>query len=380
MFLIVYKEDLMKRLPKKIIVLLIMLISLSTVYTQVTDITPDELIGAFNEFSEEVANSLAFNSTVGLNWSDAYIGKFPNFGFGVTIGATTIPFEATDPITDLMNVDLRSQFPSFFSDIGFPFPAYTIDVRVGGFGIPFDMGFKLGMLPDDAKGTIQEELGLDLEYLLVGGDVRFALLENKGFRPDLSVGGGIYFLKNAYTIPDLMGEGETIEIANVGGIYDINLDNPDLNLEMKCWTIDTKVQASWKLFIIEPYLGLGASYARAYAGGGLLTEGLSVYDNLFGVTYDYDNLPPAIRSIIEGELGDLNPDGLDFGSDANGWSFRTFGGIALKIAVLYIDLNAMYNFTSKSIGASASIRLQFNFHGKSRKDDESDENDEGAEE
>ncbi len=354
----------MKKLS--IIIIIIMLSASSFMFAQtIDDIDLDGLIGAFDEFSEVVANSLPFYSSIGLTWSDAYIGQFPNFGLGITLGATTIPWEATEAVSVLFGIDFRDYFPDFLTQFGYPYPAYTIDARLGGFGIPFDVGFKIGVLPEEAQGAIQQAYGINMEYLLVGGDARFALLQNDGFRPDLSVGGGLYYMNTSYTIPDIYAGNDTmVEIANVAGLYDVALDNPDLYFGMSTWTIDTKVQASWDLFIFTPYIGAGASYGRSEVSGGLLTDGL-----LTNGTPITDNE----ATIIEDATGisNIDSDGLTFGSEVNGWVFRAFGGLSVKIFVIYIDINLLYNFTSQDIGASANVRLQFNFHGKDR--DEEDE-------
>ena len=348
----------MKRLS--IIIIILMLSAASFLFAQSVDI--DDTIAAFDVFSEEVANSLPFYSSIGLTWSDAYIGQFPNFGLGVTLGATTIPWEATEAVSVLFGIDFRDYFPDFLTQFGYPYPAYTIDARLGGFGIPFDVGFKIGVLPEEAQGVIQENYGIDMEYLLIGGDVRFALLQNKGFRPDLSVGGGLYYMNTSYTIPDIYGGSSTLDILSIPG-YTIALDNPDLYFEMSSWTIDTKVQASWDLFIFTPYIGAGASYGRSDVGGGLLTDGLQVNGSY--------NIDPNDLEAIENLTGirNIDSDGLTFGSEVNGWVFRTFGGLSVKIFMLYIDVNLLYNFTSQDIGASANVRLQFNFHGRDRDKD-----------
>ena len=57
----------------------------------------DELKSRLDSFSEAMALSLPFNSTIGLNWSDAYIGQFlrlpPHFGAGLSVGVTALNIE-----------------------------------------------------------------------------------------------------------------------------------------------------------------------------------------------------------------------------------------------------------------------------------------------
>ncbi|HUX22859.1 MAG TPA: hypothetical protein VMW69_16605, partial [Spirochaetia bacterium] len=42
---------------------------------------------SFQSFADDVASSLPYASTIGLNWSWSYIGKLPHFGVGLAGGA-----------------------------------------------------------------------------------------------------------------------------------------------------------------------------------------------------------------------------------------------------------------------------------------------------
>ena len=65
---------------KKIVILLILLTFIGL--PLVAQVTFDEYERGFQVFADGVANALPFNSPIGLNWSDAYIGQFPRFGAG----------------------------------------------------------------------------------------------------------------------------------------------------------------------------------------------------------------------------------------------------------------------------------------------------------
>ena len=117
----------------------------------------------FEAFATEVAKSLPFNAAIGLNWSDAYIGNFPHFGVGITVGATAIPYDAMKPVIDALGADLSGEM-DFLETWGAPFPAYSIEARVGGLMLPFDVGVKLGVLPDDAKVLMP----FNMDYLMLG--------------------------------------------------------------------------------------------------------------------------------------------------------------------------------------------------------------------
>ncbi len=143
--------------------------------------TFDEFQSAFQDFAHGVASALPLDSSVGLNWSDAYIGQLPHFGLGATIGAATIPYSVVNKTINDLNGTVPSNL-GFLSSVGVPLPAYSIDLRIGGFILPFDIGLKFGYLPSNVFSG-----SFSADYLLWGGDVRYMLLKDHGFTPGLSV-------------------------------------------------------------------------------------------------------------------------------------------------------------------------------------------------
>ena len=57
-------------------------------------------------------------------------------------------------------------------------------------------------------------------------------------------------------------------------------------------------------------------------------------------------------------IDELDNTGISITSDANGYSFWIYGGTAINIVVLSIDLSAMYNFLSNSYGGAVNLRIQ----------------------
>ncbi|GAB1484410.1 hypothetical protein MASR2M78_32280 [Treponema sp.] len=93
------------------------------------------------KLADALATSLPFNSTIGLNWSDAYIGQIialpPHFGVGIVGGATTIDAkDITSVLTDLGYAEI-----SGLGDV-LPIPAMAVEGRIGGFILPFDHGLR----------------------------------------------------------------------------------------------------------------------------------------------------------------------------------------------------------------------------------------------
>ena len=152
---------------KRFVVVLLVLVAASGAFAATPTFTIGEFRDAFQGFANGAAGALPLESSVGLNWSDAQIGQFPHFGIGVTAGAATIPFGAINSAISAFSGSIPSSL-GFLSNVGIPFPAYTIDARIGGFVLPFDIGFKFGFLPANSLSS----LGFSVDYLLVGADFR----------------------------------------------------------------------------------------------------------------------------------------------------------------------------------------------------------------
>ena len=344
---------------KKTLLMLIILLAAMGAFAQTTfDFTTFQ--DAFNQFAGDVANSLPFNASIGLNWSDAYIGQLldvpPHFGAGVSLGATTIPSAS---ITTMLgpsglNIALPAEVSQYIQ-YGVPIPAYTVEGRIGGFLLPFDIGLKVGYIP---PGTLQSwGIPVDVNYILAGADVRFALLEDSGILPAVSVGAGYTYMRGSVSVPGLLGSG--IEITSIDppgpdGPYDITLTDPDLNFTWGTNVIDLKAQVSKNLLIFTPYLGAGASYGISSAGGGVTSELL--INGSAPTQADIDAITAYLES--QGQTVDLSAQGFIIQAAANGWSFRAFGGVSMNLLIVKLDLTGMYNFLSNDFGASVGLRVQ----------------------
>jgi hypothetical protein len=265
-----------------------------------------------------------------------------------------LPYETMQPVVDALGVG--SSIPEQLKTYGVPFPTIAAGARLGGFGIPFDLGFKFGMIPEQAKDLFSDKVTAD--FLLVGGDVRFPVIKGKGLVPTLAVGGGYTFLRGQIGIP--IADSQTIDLAPYLDDYDgdvaanvhtLDFTAPELGFSWDTHTIDAKAQASWKLLLFTPTIGIGAAYGISNAGGGLFSE----------VTYNTDSTltEEQMREVLEAAGYPVPTDtGLEVSSKANGWSFWVFGGPARNIFFIKVDLGAMYNFLNGDYGGSINVRLQ----------------------
>jgi hypothetical protein len=354
------QEDVMRNIGKK-------LLFVAIIYLCVTGyvFSGDPLEGfqdAVAGFSKKLAAGLPFNSTIGLNWADAYIGQLiglpPHFGIGVTTGATIMDFHSINDLLgqfgmdNFLDANMLNDIPggnllgNMINNGGIPLPGYTIEARVGGIILPFDVGFKFGYLP----------LHLDvfnLDYLLVGGDVRYALLNGKGLLPAVSVGVGYNYLKGNisltapidnmnFTFPDQAG----------GTSHTLAISTPELGLLWESSMMEVKAQISKSFFIVTPYLGIGFGHSWAKAG----------YEIESNVTLDGNSINDAADAILDqlGDLGIANITNNGFSSmfEKNGWTGRLFGGLSLNIAVIRLDFTAMYSFFDKKWGGTIGLRFQ----------------------
>jgi hypothetical protein len=296
---------------------------------------------SFESFSEEFSGSLPMNSMIGLNWSDAYVGQLfplPSFGVGVTAGATIMPLAIFDDLTGSLEVGSIENLPG----LGIPLPGYAADARVGGIFLPFDIGLKFGTLPELELGDVSAE------YTNFGVDLRYAVLDG-GILPKLSIGAGYNYLQGAVTTP--LGFGETT-IASVdlpdNSTANLVLADPVLDFSWEANVFDFKAQLSKSFLIVEPSIGVGASYGTAGTTSGLTTE-VSLENAPADVSID------DVESIAGVEVSDQ---GVSFSSEVQPFEVRAFGGASLNLALFRLDLGLMYNFTSGAYGGTLGARVQ----------------------
>jgi hypothetical protein len=332
-----------------------------------TDIDFADLESDIQAFADGVASSLPLNASVGLNWSDAYIGQFPHFGVGLTVGASTIPFEAASPVLDGLGLtDTIANDPNLapLLDFGMPLPAYAVEARIGGLLIPFDVGIKVGIMPPDfslgeAFPKITALQTLELDYMNLGFDVRMPIVEERGLIPEISVGGGYNYLRANIGFQGILGGDLNIgtfehpDPANPA-VYNVTMTDPTVNYEWQANVIDLKAQVSKGLLFFRPYAGVGASVGFGRAGSGFEStlEGISPED----IALINTAAEQLGSDVVIPELS-----GTSFYLSApmtGGWSFRAFGGVSINLLIVKIDINAMYDFLAHNYGATVGLRVQ----------------------
>jgi len=296
-------------------------------------------------FSEGISKAIPFNSLIGLNWSDAYIGKLipsapPHFGIGITLGATTMDPKSLKTLTGSMDAD--------FPDISIlPLPAYTVEARLGGFALPFDIGFKFGYLPSNVLPIAE----VNLNYLLVGGDLRYAIIDGKDNKalPNVSLGVGVNYLKEGVSAK--MGDAQKFRYLN----WDIDLTQPDVNLQWGTTSLELKAQISKTIAIITPYFGIGGNYSFSNAGysvdAKVKINGGEVKQS------DIDSINESLKQYGLDPI-DIKAGGISSIIDTTAFNVRAFGGLSLNLAAFRMDITGLFNILDQNFGATLGLRFQ----------------------
>jgi hypothetical protein len=341
---------------------LILVLCGSAASAQTSSFDLNSIEEGFRGFADTVAPALPFNATLGLVWSDAYIGNFPHFGIGATVGATTIPAEALKPVFTVLGAELPGYVKAVES-WGIPMPAFAAEGRIGGFFLPFDVGLKYGFVPPD----ILAEQGVGLDYQFFGGELRYALIKQNLVLPNVSVGLGVSRLNAGIRLDSPIGD-LTItqfDVPNTSGgtdTYSVNIENPQIAFDWGTTIVDAKAQVSKSFFVVTPYAGLGATYGASDAGGGFSAD-VTVRDS-GGTAVDLAALQEQIQQaeaagLVDVDLPDITEQGVYVSNQVDpALAFRAFAGVSLNLLVVKFGIGAMYDIASGSLGGGVNLRVQ----------------------
>jgi len=257
-------------------------------------------------FLGEINTALPDNAVVGGTWSDAYIGQLigipPHFGVGIAAGVSRFP---TTGFSDAMEATgTKLPIDSLI------LPNFGAEGRVGGFILPFDIGFRVGMMPET------ELSGVKVNYLHYGADVRYAVIKGNLVLPKVSVGVGYYHTDGSLSFP--LQAGSLFPAIDPSFTEGKNLD---LGLDFATDVFEAKAQVSKTLLIVTPYAGLGVSMA--------LSES----------SYNIGDIVKASRSDTV-------------------YGARVYGGFSFNIIVLKIDTTGSYDVLSGNWGVNIGTRVQ----------------------
>jgi hypothetical protein len=260
-----------------------------------------------DSYPASLASSLPHYAGLGLSWSEAHIGNFPHVGIGLTLGFVTTSFgELASHANGTDTAKL-----AHFADAAL-LPAYVVDARLGGYFIPFDVGVKVGYMPD-----LMEDKDADswFNFLIYGIDIRYAVLKGSGVLPKLSLGIGYNGLTGGLGFPlaATVGEDDSAVPPAPSGRFDFLWNTTALEF---------KAQASKDFRLLTPYVGAAGGIARV-ALSRSTKAGTAV------TTLDSEGSVPFVR---------------------------IFGGVSLNGAVSKADLQLMLCLPKLELGISAGVR------------------------
>ncbi|MDR2796279.1 MAG: hypothetical protein LBB47_06185 [Spirochaetaceae bacterium] len=326
-------------------------------FTQTLDIR--DIADDLGDFSDDMSGALPFLASIGLDWSDAYIGQLiditPHWGIGIATGATTVKLDKLNVL--LENFDYKA-------DDGFAdkqlLPAYVINTRIGGFRtMPFDIGVKWGWLPyiPIFKNNIS------YEAVVYGLDFRWEIIRDWGLVPAISMGfeasratGGLRS-KSAITLSPASGSVTTSGDATVGPVWEAWVFDAKLHIAKKFWEPRFTVFGGARLGVALTKTG----YQIAGSGGDVKVTSGGSENNLEDWS---DKSLNDFAKILEAESGS-NMTFVATSESITGWidkvgiNLNLHGGIALNFYNgLKLDMTIMADIIHFELGAGIGIRYQ----------------------
>ena len=245
-----------------------------------------------NNFSQTMLSAIPQAATQQNVWADAYIGNVfpsapPHFGGGLSFGGTMFDFRdlkagaksMSDMATTLTGQTV-SEFDTSFLPDNFFLPVATVDLRIGGVFLPFDVGLcilftntesfqnDVSDLPNlTANLPVSAVPGMSMDYVMIGGDIRYCVYQGSVIMPKISVGAGFYYTKAAFCINT--GSSDT---------------KAKMNFSFESKTLFLQAQASKKILFLDIFVGARGIISCS-------TDGWywGIWKDFYGSTYGTDD-------------------------------------------------------------------------------------------
>lgn len=277
-----------------------------------------------NDFTDVLVDVIPNTQGIQNVWAESWIGNIlpvPNFGFGVNTGVSTMDITAlTDTAQALgMDVDAPSKIV---------FPTVTADARVGGFILPFDVGFVVSALDSSKLGLDNVLSPVSFNYFTVGGDIRYCVWKMLLFKTRVSVGAGLYHTEGSVEADD---------------------SSANAKLDFSSTTLSLSAQASAKFLVLSPFAGARVMLSKTNVDWSVSKI---KWTSIVGSSYT-DSINQAVSY-------GLLPTAFSGGSESG--YFDTvrpvlYGGCALNLLLLDITLSGSYDCLSQIASGALSVRL-----------------------
>ena len=288
-----------------------------------TDSPYTTVVNGLNDFTEVLSDVIP-NAQLQQNvWADAWIGHIlpkPNFGFGINAGVSKLDMDPIKKAGDALGIDMDS-VPSTLA-----YPVATVDLRVGGFFLPFDVGFTISGLDTSKFGALDKAVSpAYFDFFTIGGDIRYALLKGKLLLPKVSVGAGLYYMS---------------------GHFGAEKDASSAELDFSSTTLALNAQVSKKFVFFVPFAGARVMFTKSSINWNAKAN----WKSILNATTDIAN------AIAYGIL----PSNFSGGTEKGFFDHVRpviFGGFAFDLAVIDITVSGSYDFASSIPSGAVSIRF-----------------------
>lgn len=298
-------------MSKKIIAIgLVLLLTLSVFATPA-----DKVSQGLEDFSIQLFDVIPNVALQQGVWPEAWIGNIfpsapPHFGLGLSFGAAELPIEGLNKALSQFNEAGvgGASFPALSNDLAFP--TFTVDARIGGLILPFDIGMSFMRLPNMKFDNVT------FDYLTIGGSLRYAILQDKIIIPAVSVGMGFMYNK---------------------GFVEVKVeDSAFVRSDFETTSIFFEAQVSKKILFLVPFLGFR----------GVMAQSTNSWAWEYNATFEgYGTIGQVEKGTVNRGFGDrFHP--------------QLFGGIGFDIFMFHANLSASYDFVSSIWGANLGLRFQ----------------------
>ena len=285
-------------------------------------------VNGLNDFSDIMLDVVP-NTQIQQNvWANAWIGHIlpkPNLGFGINAGVSKLDLKPLITVADALGMKDGSSIPETLA-----MPTITADVRVGGFILPFDVGFTAMSIDANTIKPIGKKLDpAYFDFFMLGGDVRYAILKGGLLRPKLSVGLGGYYTK---------------------GNFGVEQDGSRAQLDFDTTSIVLSTQASIKLLCLVPFVGARVMMSKSNVDWKVHANWASILNT---------NNSNIEKALSYGFLPSDFSDGVS-SKFTNHVRPVLYGGFAIDMMVVDLTFSASYDVVSKIPSGAVSLRLALN--------------------
>lgn len=285
-------------------------------------------VNGLNDFSDIILDVVP-NTQIQQNvWANAWIGHIlpkPNFGFGINAGVSKLDLQPLGSVAEALGMKNGGDIPKTLV-----MPTVTADFRVGGFLLPFDVGFTAMSIDSNTIKPVGKAMDpAYFDFFMLGGDLRYAILKGGLLRPKLSVGVGGYYTK---------------------GNFGVEQDGSRAQLDFDTTSIVFSTQASIKLLCLVPFAGARVMMSKSNVDWKVHANWASILNtgnDSIQKALSYGFLPTDFSDGVSIKFTDhVRP--------------VLYGGFAIDMMIVDLTFSASYDVVSKIPSGAVSLRLALN--------------------